>query len=158
MTRLDISPEIEAGHLEQDLRKQFEATTGNARISALFSAIRFCGNQQIPMPEWVVQAFFSATNDWFSARVCGLSEAFQEKTFTPKRLRQLRLRKLAKPQVFSAVKRAKESGAAIDVSLFDRLEKEFGLGKTVLQELYYGPRRRKTLSRQNLKNSGITKK
>jgi len=156
MPRLDIPPEIEAGHLETDLCKQFEISTGNARISALFAAIRFCGNQQIPMPEWVVNAFFAATNEWFQGSSCSLDEAFGAKTTTPKRRAQQRLRKLAQIQVNNAVHSAKQKGRAIDVSLFESLGKEIGLSKTVLQELYYGPRKR--LSRQNSKKRGITPK
>src|ERR1700682_2608254 len=60
MTSAKLSAEVVDGHLAQ-LQADFVAGVANA----LFRAIAFCGDQQIPMPEWVVAGFFAAMNRWW---------------------------------------------------------------------------------------------
>lgn len=110
------------------------------------------------MPQWVVNAFYSATNEWLGMRACSLDESFGAKPRTIKRMAQMKLRSLAFHKVQIAARAAKQHGNSINISFFDELSEKIGLGKTALQELYYGKRNRKPLTREKSKKRGITKK
>ena len=52
MPRLDLPQEFEAAQLAY-----FAAQFAAGHKNALFKAIGFCGNQGLPMPEWIVTGF-----------------------------------------------------------------------------------------------------
>src|SRR5882762_798049 len=88
--RLEMAPAIESGYLDE-LRSKFErSTSGDAKVSILFRAIRFCCNQLIVLPGWVADEFFRATNDWFSGKAGTIDRAFGARSLSDKRARELR--------------------------------------------------------------------
>lgn len=142
MDRYDLSEEVEQAQLDQ-YGQWFEAKSGDDRASAMFSAIRFCGHQKIPLPEWVVNEFFRATNDWYSNRVGTLDDAFGTKKITQGRLKQMKRRKLLAIQTKNLVTKAKLAGVSINYDLFEGIAEELGSSKTLVQDLYYNRRRKK---------------
>jgi hypothetical protein len=134
MPRLDLPPEIEAIYLDE-LREAFECSTDDARASVLFRAIRFCGDQQLAQPEWVVAAFAKATNEWFSQSVGTLDEAFGTVAVTAPRLAQKRRNKLLLWQARVAVNEAKAMHVSINGDFYARLAEKLGSNKTGLQDL-----------------------
>jgi len=136
MARLDIPPGIEVARLKE-LRRKFENSRSESRVSVLFAAIRFCFSQEILVPEWAVQAFFDATNAWYSLRARSLDEAFGTSSETSKHLEQRKRRRLLFFQVWNHVRARKVRLESVD---WKRLAEELGSSKTVLQDLYYKKR------------------
>lgn len=152
--RLDLPPELEADWLRQQ-GEEFSKTDGNAKVSVLFHVLRFCFNQQIPVPEWAADAFFSATNEWYG-QACSLDEAFGSVPTTQKRRAQQLLRRRTYFLVKNAMDEWNKRGRPVPVDeQFRLLEKRLGLGTTVLQEMHYGPRKRG--SRQISRKRGNTR-
>jgi hypothetical protein len=67
----DLPAKVAEASLDE-FRQRFE----QGESAALFAALRFCGNQELVMPEWLVTAFFKATNRWYSLECKTLDEAF----------------------------------------------------------------------------------
>lgn len=148
MPRADLPEGFEADYLE-DFRQRFERARGDRRVEILFSAIRFCGNQEIPLPEWAVEAFFKATNRWFSLQAGSLDEAFGARIITSKRLAQRRRRRHLEARLYSELSRLGPR-EGID---WQALAEGLGVGKTALQEIYYAG----GLSRKFGRKSGKTR-
>jgi hypothetical protein len=111
--------------------------------NALFQAIRECGRQNIPMPEWTVNAFFAATNRWYRMDVKTLDDAFgiewpKGKRFdAAKRNQNLsyavyrRCFELSNPELPPETRRRRDN------QLFEDVGKEFGIGKTLASRYFY---------------------
>ncbi|MDV6347299.1 hypothetical protein R2083_07185 [Nitrosomonas sp. Is35] len=121
-----------------ELEKEFLA--GNKAI--IFHAIGFCGNEQIIMPEWVVSAFHSATNDWYSLKAKTLDEAFNCSWPKGKHINAARKKRKNSPIVYSEVMAAKEKGIPIDIHLFEGIALELNINKTDAI-IYYSEWKRK---------------
>lgn len=141
-------------------RSRFDvAAAPSDKVRAIFGAIRFCGAQEIALPSWAIEPFVDATDKWMSFDVGSLDEAFGLKPLSENALKK----KKREPDLSMHVKffvdylLKKENVKKIPWE--DQgdgnfsLERHFNLSKTVLQEAYYGPRKRKP-SRENLKKSG----
>lgn len=129
---LNLPQDVIDGHLDE-LKCAFE----KGRIDTLFSAIRFCGNEGIPMPEWVVAAFFRATNAWFSMHAHTLDEAFGISSPTVKRFHAKQRRRKLQPVIYQDVERRHSEGENINTQLFASIGKKYSIGSTVASECYY---------------------
>ncbi len=109
-----------------ELEKEFLA--GDKAI--IFHAIRFCGNEQIIMPKWVVSAFHSATNDWYSLKAKTLDEAFNCSWPKGKHINAARKKRENAPAVYCEVMDAKRRGIPIDINLFDEIALKLKINKT----------------------------
>ena len=144
MSRLSIPEQVEAEYLAE-LARKYSTSDGNGRVGALFRAIRFCGNQQIPMPDWVVQAIFAATNKWYSGPVNSLDDAFGAVTTTTKRRAQVRRKKIQHLRVFNAMSEWERRGKPeTRAALVRHLTKKIGVSASVIDEWCYGERKRST--------------
>jgi hypothetical protein len=105
---------------------------------ALLSAIRYCGNEQIVMPEWVVQAFFEATNKLYLLEVKTLDEAFGiEWPYKGKNIDKLRENRRLAATILYRVGEYAGAGWAIDEGTFEMVAGELDCKKTKVGELYY---------------------
>lgn len=136
--KLDLPDEVIALHLEEH-RRRFQA--GNA--AELIAAIRFCFNEEIVPPEWIVNAFFRATNDWYSMRTKELGEAFGVQWPKGKSFSAAKKKRRLKWAVDLAVTDAKMRGVPIDNELFASIGKKLGLGVTLVKEYYASARQAK---------------
>ena len=125
-----------------ELEKEFFA--GNKAI--IFRAIRFCGNEQIIMPEWVVSAFHSATNDWYSLKAKTLDEAFNCSWPKGKHINAARKKRKNSPAVYLYVMDAKNKGIPIDIHLFEEIALKLKINKTDAI-IYYSEFKRKAENR-----------
>lgn len=114
----------------QEYRQHFEAGDKNA----LLQAIRFCFAQEIVAPEWVVNAFFRATNRWYSMDCKELGEAFDLAWPKGANLNALKKRRRLKFHVLNEVNAARNGGRPVDDELFEEIGKRHGLGKTLVKE------------------------
>ncbi len=126
-----LSPEVEAAHLEE-LREQFEKGRG----SALISAMRWCANQQLVMPEWVVKAFSRATNDWYNYRAKTLDEAFGVQLPKGTHIAALRKKRDLKHRVHAEIMALRTKGRPINKTLFREVGSHYGIGATLCEEYY----------------------
>lgn len=129
---LKMSPELVEMELEE-YRTQFESGDKNA----LIRAIRSCGREQVVMPDWLVNAFFQATNRWYSLEVKTLDEAFGLEWPKGKRFDAARNKRKYSLAAHYRVKELHSMGKAIDEQLFIEVADELGIGKTKVSEYYY---------------------
>lgn len=127
--RLDFPPGFEAGQLEE-FRLHFEAGDKNA----LIRAIKFCFNQEIVAPEWVVAAFFRATNKWYSMEVKELGEAFGLARRKGVNINALKKKRRLQFAVFNAVHDARQRQIRVDDELFEAIGAKLHIGKTLAKE------------------------
>ena len=121
-----------------DLELEYRHTEfKNGNGQALLSAIRYCGNEQIIMPEWVVQAFFEATHKFNFLHVKTLDEAFGIKWPKGKKLPAARKRMELSYPVYLACKKEIENGASIGKELFISVGKPFGISGGLAEKYYY---------------------
>src|SRR5690606_15978690 len=123
----------------EDERKKFE----QGDKMALLAAIRTCANHDLPLPRWVSRAFVVAYDRVLHCKVGSWDDAFGRPYPKGSHLSALRKRRLYTMPVRMAVTRASESGRPIDETLFEEIGQQFGLGKTLTMELYYGRKQRK---------------
>jgi len=127
--KLELSQKFIACQLDE-YREHFERGNKNA----LIQAIRFCFNQEIVAPEWVVAEFFRATNRWYNMECKELGEAFGVAWPKGANLNALEKRRRLKFAVLNAVNDARAQGRAIDDLLFEEIGQNLGLGKTLVKE------------------------
>jgi hypothetical protein len=126
-----LKPELVASYLE-GLRVEFEA----GKRSALLAAVRFCGNQQAVMPEWVVKAFVAATSRWFAFECKTLDDAFG---LTWPKGKQFAAAAKKRNLAFAVRQRVIDlhrDGQPINADLFRNVGQQFGIAKTVCEEYY----------------------
>jgi hypothetical protein len=135
--RLDLPPELEAAMLEE-LRLRFEAGDGNA----LIRAIRLTFNQERPAPEWVVAAFFRATNRWYAMQVKSLDEALGVGWQKGKNLSAAKKRRALRFAVYNELRRTVHANPErpIDDELFEKIGGRLGIGKTLVKDYYRSAR------------------
>jgi hypothetical protein len=119
-----------------DYLKQLKVEFSKGQVDKLFAAIRFCGNEGVLMPEWVVDAFYKATNAWYSMRARTLDDAFGITPPTVKRLRAKQSRREKGLGIYLRVQEMHSDVVPINKTLFALVGKEFGIGSTVASECY----------------------
>jgi hypothetical protein len=103
---------------------------------ALFEAMRICHAQRIVAPEWIVEAFFLATNRWYTLDATSLDEAFAVAYAKGTNFNALRKRRALTMAVYRKITTAHEAGGAIDDALFEGVGRELGLGRTQVKDYY----------------------
>lgn len=127
--KLDLPPDLIALQL-QEYCQHFEAGDKNA----LIQAIRFCFAQEIVAPEWVVAAFFRATNRWYSMDCKELGEAFDLTWQKGANVNAFKKRRRLKFRVLNEVNAARNRGRRVDDELFEEIGKPLGIGKTLVKQ------------------------
>jgi hypothetical protein len=132
------------------LREQFEA----GDRTALLEAVHRCAWHELTIPEWATVAFMAAYREVAHARAASWDDVFG-KPWPGKHLARLRRRRELIFPVRARIQelRQRSDPPPLDEKLFESVGKEFGIGKTVCQEFYYGPRKR---SREKREISGNT--
>jgi len=118
----------------EGLRAKYEA--GNK--AALIWAVRFCHSEHIVAPDWVMLAFFKATNRWLTMEVKTLDEAFDLVYPKGKHFNAARKRRAYQLDVYYRVIELHRAGAPLDDDLYERVGREFYIGKTLTKEYYAG--------------------
>lgn len=116
---------------------EYKAAYEEGNKEVLFSALRNCAAHNLPMPNWLADAYCMGHDLWLSYRKPTLDEAFDVKP--PKgthinKLKELRTLKVAIPLF---VRKLQETGRAIDPHLFEDVGKEFGVSGSKARDIYY---------------------
>lgn len=109
---------------------------------ALLGAIRECACHEMPLPDWAARAFIRGYDQVLNCRAGSWDEVFGRPYPKGTHLAALRKRRLNRIRVILAVRKAREDGRAIDVSLFEAIGLSLGLGKSLAAELYYEAKKR----------------
>jgi len=132
----EIPEEILHETLEQ-MREAYE----NGDNNQLIKAIRWCGNNKLIMPEWVTQAFFNATNEWYSMKVKTLDEAFGLTWPKGKSFNSVKRQRDLKFEVFNRVNSLHLAGEPIDQALFDKVAEDMPISGSLVSKYYYKAKR-----------------
>lgn len=116
-----------------EYKKRYKA--GNKEC--LFSALHQCACSNLPMPDWLAEAYRNGFHEWVSYRAPSLDQAFNVKI--PKgqhvnKLRELRRLNFVVPRL---VKELHAKGQPIDQQLFADVGKELGIGGSKARDIYY---------------------
>jgi hypothetical protein len=117
------------------LKTQFEA--GDS--FALLQAIRKCSNHDLRMPDWVAQNFIDRFDQILNRKLASWDDAFGKPHAKGVHISKTRRRKELRLAVYLWIReiRAADKSIAIDEALFRRVGAEFGIKKTLCNELYY---------------------
>lgn len=132
---------------EFDLQTERERFERGDKV-ALLGAIRICANHDLPLPDWASRAFIRAYDRVLRLETGSWDDAFGRPYAKGKHLSAMRKKRMYGYPVRVAVAREHNAGHAIDESLFAKIGKEFGLGKTLTAELYYGKTKAKNTEKQ----------
>lgn len=116
------------------LRLSFEAGDG----AALLEAVRVCAVNDLPLPAWAARAFVERVDRVFRFETGSWDDAFGRPYRKGIRLADARRRWRQREVVYERVRELVErEGSSIGDPLFERVGKEIGLAKSVVNELYY---------------------
>jgi len=132
---------------ELDLQTEHERFERGDKV-ALLGAIRICANHDLPLPDWASRAFIRAYDRVLRLDTGSWDDAFGRPYPKGKHLSAMRKKRMYRYPVRVAVAREHKAGRAIDASLFEKIGDEFGLGKTLTAELYYGKTKAKSAVKQ----------
>ncbi len=107
----------------------------------LLTAMRFCAGNNRRMPRWVVDAFQSATDKWYSMQSKTLDEALGVAWPTGKALQAARKRRREQITVYNKVIELVGAGWSIDDALFTEVGNKFRLSNTEVADYYYTVKR-----------------
>lgn len=116
--------------------------------SKLISAVIYCGEHKVIMPEWVVQELRAKTEPWFKHDVKDLGEALGVQLPKGAHLNKLKQRARYQGVVYTRVVYAQRCGKALHNDLFDEIGSALGIGKTRAAEYYYSLKPRRTKYRE----------
>lgn len=120
-------------HLDE-CKEKFE--TGDSY--ALFLAIAYCGNEQIIIPEWAVQALYDGMRKFAHYKVKTLDDAFGI-TWPHKgtHLKTLEEERRWGLQILNRVSEYSIVGWPIDEGNFEKVGEELGLTTSKVRDIYY---------------------
>lgn len=130
------------------LDKEWEAHEAGDKM-ALFGAIRLCANHDLPLPEWAARVFITGYDKVLNHLAASWDEAFGQPFPKGKHLAAARRNRMLRCAVWLKVKEITEQASPsgpgrpllrrppIDVNLFERVGREFGINRTLASELYY---------------------
>ncbi len=114
----------------------------NGNSYTILKAIKYCGNEQIIMPEWLVDAFYKITNKFNNFEVKTLDEAFGFEWPKGMHLNKMKKKRNQQFKVYFKVCDYIKSGNPIDDNLFDKVGDEFHIGKSLVKDYYYDQQKR----------------
>ena len=103
-------------------------------VQELFLAIMYCGEEKIPLPDWIVEAFSKSVRKYINWDVKTLDEAFGTKR--PKEMRFDKLQKRIK-LMWPVCERLRElinEDYRKDDNTYSLFGDEFGIGKELVKE------------------------
>ena len=103
----------------------------------LLYCLDFCLRNNVQVPPWAKQGLSNALDAANSYGIKSWDEVFGKILPKGKRIATQRRHAEISWDLFSRVGDLHKAGAAIDEGLFEKVGKEFGVGKTVASELYY---------------------
>ena len=103
----------------------------------LFSALHSCAAHNLPMPDWLADAYCAGFDTWVNYKVPSLDEAFDIKIPKGKHINRLKELHVLKISVALAVKNKHSEGQAIDQQLFADVGAELGIGGSKARDIYY---------------------
>jgi hypothetical protein len=121
----------------QDLEElEFQFHSGDD--FALLQAIRKCANHDLIMPDWVAGNYIDRFDRVLNCKSGSWDQTFG-KPYPRKHIKKLKVRRNLRFQVYLRVREILEAdeSIAIDEVLFSRVGADFGIGKTLCNELYY---------------------
>ena len=106
---------------------------------ALLQAIRKCANHDLVMPNWVAQNYIRRFDRVLNCKLGSWDETFGRPYPKGKHISKLRDRRSLRLQVYIRVREilAADKSIPIDEKLFGSVGAEFGIKKTLCNELYY---------------------
>jgi hypothetical protein len=104
---------------------------------ALLYWLDYCLTNNVQVPPWIKQGLSNALDAAFLYRIKSWDEVFGELLPKGKRIATERRNREIFWDLFSRVRDLHAAGASIDEELFEKVGKEFGVGKTVASEIYY---------------------
>ena len=107
----------------------------------LLAAMRFCAGHDREMPGWVVEAFHSATDKWYSMQSKTLDEALGIAWPTGKALQAARKKRREQITVYNKVLELIDSGRGMDDELLAEVGGKFRLSNDEVADYYYTVRR-----------------
>lgn len=117
-----------------EYRARYEA----GDYQSLLAALRECACHDLPMPDWLANAYCRSHDDWLSFRKHSLDEAFRvafPKGTHINKKRKMRTLGFAVP---NRVSELSKQGRAIDASLFHDIGTEFNISGSTARDIYYG--------------------
>ena len=110
---------------------------------ALLQAIRKCANNDLIMPDWVARNYIKRFDLVLNCKLASWDEAFGRPYPKGVHISKKRQRRLLRLQVYNRIQRIRDTdeSIAIDNELFDRVGAEFGIKKSLCNELYYEAKR-----------------
>lgn len=105
----------------------------------LMRAIRICANHDLVMPEWLWKGYITAFDTVMGARAKSWDDVFGMPWPKGTHLNAVRKKRELKFSIWNGVRGICERSpeTPIDVALFERVGKEFNIGKTLASEYYY---------------------
>jgi hypothetical protein len=127
---------------EHELPQLYQEFTQAGDKSAVMWALYRCLECEVPIPEWVSEAFVTEC-----AKVAGFQVGTWDEAFGkphPKGTHLATKRKHASKgwRIYLDVLNATDAGRPIDEGLFDEVGRRHGVGKTLAAELYYQEKRK----------------
>lgn len=126
---------VVAGFRLEELGKAFAA----GDRGALMAALRVCANHDLPMPQWLSKAYIRSYDQVLTCRVKSWDEAFGAPFPKGANLNALRKRRELRYRIGLAVlnRIQRYPDMPIDKGLFEAVGKEFNVGASLAEELYY---------------------
>ena len=122
-------------HRIDDLQRQFESGDTVALLEAIYN----CAMHDLTMPEWVQRAYIDRYRQIIHFEAASWDEVFGKPHRKGLRLADARRRRELRTPIFLRIReiRRAEPDTAIGDGLFERVAEEFGIGKTLVNELWY---------------------
>lgn len=118
--------------------KQLEAVFNGGGEWALMRAIFECAKCELPLPEWVAKAYLRAYHKVAQCEEKSWDAVFGKPYPKGTNLEALKKKRNLKFAVFNTIISAVKSDpdTAIDAGLFEKVGREFNIGKTLAEEYY----------------------
>lgn len=123
-----------AHHRLEENREHFERTRDGYCI---LQSLAICCSYSVVPPGWLARAFSDAYGKVALAKVKSWDDAFGKPFPKGIQVKRLHLKKMHATNVYFRVQELHLAGEPIDVELFEKVGKEYGLGKTLASEYYY---------------------
>ena len=104
---------------------------------SLMLALRKCANHDLPMPAWLSRSYIAAFDKVLGYRARSWDEVFGSPIPKGKHLSTLRTERTNGLGIYQRCRELIESRHSINPALFEKVGKEFGVSKTVAEDLYY---------------------